>query len=486
MLQNLDLGELGLEDEEAKRAKRDLLIRNTSATGKTAQTPHAFIKAMNTHAMAGVPNVRVDEPRPNLFPLTRDSSMDSVTAPGLVTNTERGTSEQTVAKIPDQLMRPLPPSQKTQGKMQEIYDKDYSQGLYLDDETDKPTRKRGRGGEQFDPIQAPGKDRDKEWSLGEKIGSFVKGAASGGALGGITAAMDRNYSEKEADQNQLMRLNAQQQQQMKAEDFQGDQLFRQAQTANIYADNENQKNNAEVRKQIAERNSVLRQLGLMKRYKRGNNPDFDTKLESLGIEQPDFEPGKKIKPRFWDNRTGKLMTFDDNNATVPVITPDGKEVINDSRKEVESGGYTVMPSVARAADAQVESSQVTAGNKTRENEREYKIATAKLNSKIASSNTRISDIKNSLSALENLTGIEKLRSVDQKIQLQKELREETAELAGYEEEKRLTPAPAEVEGRTGLNVGNYSEQQFRQIFKDKTPQQLETLIKNAKAQGIIK
>ncbi len=84
MLQNLDLGEPGLEDDEAKRAKRDLLLRNTSATGKIAQTPQGFIKAMNTHALAGVPNTRVDEqPRPNLFPLTRDSSMDSAAAPGL-------------------------------------------------------------------------------------------------------------------------------------------------------------------------------------------------------------------------------------------------------------------------------------------------------------------------------------------------------------------------------------------------------------------
>ncbi len=332
------------------------------------------------------------------------------------------------------------------------------------------------------------------WDVVKNIGlGFAQGGIPGAIGGGIAGAIDPNTDEKYVNRIRLGGLEEQHAAQSKMADENLARTHKQAQIDTIPIDDEHrktaleiQKENAANRKLTSERNSTLRQLGLMKRYKHGESPDFDTKLESLGIEQPDFEPDKKIKPRYWEPSTGKLMTFDEYGATIPVTRPDGTEIIAGSRKEVESGGYTVMPGTARMADAQVEGSQVTATNETLKNEREYKITIAKLDSKIASSNARISSIKNSLSALENLTGIEKLKSADQKTQLQKELREEEAEFAGYKREKELTPKPVEVQGRTGLNVGNYSEQQFRQIFKDKTPQQLEILVKNAKAQGIIK
>lgn len=46
-----------------------------------------------------------------------------------------------------------------------------------------------------------GKDRDKKWSLGDKIGSFLLGMFDG--TGAIPAAMDRNYMEKRQDKRDL-------------------------------------------------------------------------------------------------------------------------------------------------------------------------------------------------------------------------------------------------------------------------------------------
>lgn len=46
-----------------------------------------------------------------------------------------------------------------------------------------------------------GADRDKKWSLGEKVGSFIMGMFDG--TGGVNAAMDRNYMEKRQDKRDL-------------------------------------------------------------------------------------------------------------------------------------------------------------------------------------------------------------------------------------------------------------------------------------------
>lgn len=50
-------------------------------------------------------------------------------------------------------------------------------------------------------VREPGKDRDKKWSLGEKIGSFFLGMFDG--TGAIPAAMDRNYLERRQDRREL-------------------------------------------------------------------------------------------------------------------------------------------------------------------------------------------------------------------------------------------------------------------------------------------
>jgi hypothetical protein len=91
-----------------------------------------------------------------------------------------------------------PPSRGTQGRIDEIIGKDYR-----------------------------GKDRDKKWSIGDKILSGLSGMFNGDGL--IPAATDRNYMEKQADKREMSRLVPQVQQQRQAEGFETDQKYKQTQ-----------------------------------------------------------------------------------------------------------------------------------------------------------------------------------------------------------------------------------------------------------------
>jgi hypothetical protein len=112
------------------------------------------------------------------------------------------------------LMNPVAPQktpvQNTQGRIDSIINKDYS--IEKDDQGNVIHR---------------GKDRDKEWSIKDKIGSFFMGMFDG--TGAIPAATDRNYMEKREDRMELGRLVPQAKQQQDAEDFQRDQQYKQTQ-----------------------------------------------------------------------------------------------------------------------------------------------------------------------------------------------------------------------------------------------------------------
>jgi hypothetical protein len=102
------------------------------------------------------------------------------------------------------------PVQETQSRIDEIYGKDYS--IKKDDEGNVIHR---------------GKDRDKKWSLGDKILSGFMGAFNGDGI--IPAATDRNYMERQADKRELGQLVPQVKQQQQAEDFGRDQKYKQTQ-----------------------------------------------------------------------------------------------------------------------------------------------------------------------------------------------------------------------------------------------------------------
>lgn len=381
---------------------------------------------------------------------------------------------------PNDSLPPVPrfDSEKTADKLAQIENKRYGfqkdeRGNILRDANGKPLYE---------------KDRDTDhnwWDVVKSAGlGFLNGGIGGAIAGGVEGAFDRNADEKMIDGIKTARLNNTYAEQVKREDAKLGQDYKQAQIANVYADNETAATNAETRKQLAQRNLLLRQLSLTKRYKRGENPQFDARLESAGVEQPDFEPGKKLKPRFWDYATGKLMTFDDNNAIVPALTADGEEVVSGSKKEVQSGGYTVMPNVARSADATVEASRVGAFNKTGDNQNDYDTKIAGLKGKIASANARATSAKATIANLQNPQTQE---DYNKKTAAEKELSAAESDAAGYQTELSNLPKPVQVQSITGSNIGNYSEAQFRKNFEGrKTPEEIEVLVREAKAQGIIK
>lgn len=346
-------------------------------------------------------------------------------------------------------------------------------------------------GENGKPLY--GRDRDTDhnwWDVVKSIGlGFANGGVSGalgGALGGI---LDRNYDEKAVDGIKLNRLNQKFESQTKREEAQQAHDFKETQRKNIDADNARADDAIALRKATSERNSLLSQVRKMSRYKRGENPTFDAKLEAANVEQPDFEPGKKIKPRFWDTSNGKYMTFDKDGATVPVLRDDGTEIISLSKKEVGSGGYTVSPNVARSADAQVESSRVGAVNQTNNDKQNYDTKIVEAKSKIAGFGSRASRLKGEIAPLQaKLEGgtitKEEYDSLNKK---QTELGTAQDGIAEQNDFIKNLPQPVPTVARTGVNVGTYSETQFRKQFEGvKTPPEIEKLVQAAKQQGIIK
>lgn len=99
------------------------------------------------------------------------------------------------------------------------------------------------------------------------------------------------------------------------------------------------------------RDGLLKQLGLMKSYKRGAHPEFDEQLKQAGINQPEFSPDKKIQPRYRD-ASGRLMTFDSNGDAIPVKRADGTFDEDPRAATVDYNGYKVTPGQALNANTQ--------------------------------------------------------------------------------------------------------------------------------------
>jgi hypothetical protein len=135
---------------------------------------------------------------------------------------------QTQASInPTDATYPVP--RTLQRSVNELLNKDY--GRYTNPDTGEVTL---------------GKDRDKKWSLKDKIGSALlgvaKGLAQGGPLGalvgGVEAGTDRNYLEKQQDNKDLRNLLPKLKQQQENEAFDMAQNVKQSQIDNYISDNE--------------------------------------------------------------------------------------------------------------------------------------------------------------------------------------------------------------------------------------------------------
>lgn len=436
-----------------------------------------------------VPMVEANEPRrlgnivlsdDVLPPIPSISPMGNTNGKGLVdaTNETLADSSPVIPAPPPLNFRP---SQITQGKISKIENKQYGfqrdeNGNILRDENGKPLYQ---------------KDRDTDhnwWDVVKSAGlGFAHGGLSGAIGGAVGGAIDRNFDEKAIDDIKLQSLNDKFANQMKREDAELGREYKRKQIENIDFDNETQRTAAETRKQTAEQNSLLRQVKMLDRYKRGANPTFDARLDAAGIELPDFERGKKMKPRYWNRDTGTQMTFDDQNRAVPVLDVGSNPIVSEAEKNVMSGGYSVRPNVARTVEGQIETSQINAGNQTTANKREYEVEISKLDSQINSSNKAVAGINKRLNEINALTGLEKLNAADERKSLLKELRDEEAELAGYQTRRKNLPAPVEVQSRTG-GGSVFTEQQARDYYTKQgvAAAEIERRIQAGKTQGIIK
>lgn len=195
----------------------------------------------------------------------------------------------------------------------------------------------------LDALNAPIEKQDKWKDVGSYILSGL--AAVRNSLNGQPVQPITGYGRVKKDN--LIRERAQklaplQQQQV----FQSQIASQEAARENLERDNDARDAQQQFKRNLDDRNFLLRQLQTIKRYKRGENPAFDDRLDKANIEQPDFEPQRKIPPTFWD-ANGRKMTYDlQTGAAVPVLTPDGQEIIDLSRANTTYDGYVVKPNVA--------------------------------------------------------------------------------------------------------------------------------------------
>jgi hypothetical protein len=164
------------------------------------------------------------------------------------------------------------PVQDTQSQIDEIYSKDYS--IKKDDQGNVIHR---------------GKDRDKKWSLGDKILSGFMGAFNGDGI--IPAATDRNYMERQADKRELGQLVPQVKQQQQAEDFGRDQKYKQSQIEINEIKPEIMQKGADTARLRAEADaeykSAMAELGAQKARDIREYREAIIKLREQGVEQGD-------------------------------------------------------------------------------------------------------------------------------------------------------------------------------------------------------
>lgn len=159
--------------------------------------------------------------------------------------------------IPDTSVRPrivqgeaLPPapiarSQELQTEINQIDKKDYS-------------IKKDEAGS----VIHRGADRDKKWSIGDKIASgllgaltgFATGGIGGAVAGGVSAGTNRNFMEQRGDALNRRQLSGQYGQAVEAENNLINQNYKRATTENIYADNQfNREKAAQTAEEFQER-----------------------------------------------------------------------------------------------------------------------------------------------------------------------------------------------------------------------------------------
>lgn len=171
----------------------------------------------------------------------------------------------------------------------EITGKRYNKGVYRNPETGETTNNPRKPG-FTEVVTEPGKDRDKKWSLGEKIAGGLIGWAKGGLAGGIAGATDRNFFEKQGDQQQLKRI---------VPALQAEQQI-EAKNADIYAKQERPAiARAELRRKIAaDKRRFDNQTAALEAKGKAESDKWKPYVDEQGRRWKQFlnDPGREMEP----------------------------------------------------------------------------------------------------------------------------------------------------------------------------------------------
>lgn len=219
-------------------------------------------------------------------------------------------------------MAQRPASQNIMEQIQGIQNKDYSKAKY---------------DESGNIIKPAGADRDKKWSLGEKVLGVVSGILEGvgsgrgligGAAKGIQYGTDRNFSEKQGDIRELQTLGGQYNQAAADEEFQNKQAGVITNTANarlkpIFQQQQIDLNKTKVENQFLKDQENLARL-LKEEEGRNQRAGMQTKTEEVDgylFRTYPNDPSKPMEPII-DPRTGK-QAFNPSNVAQEVTFDDG-------------------------------------------------------------------------------------------------------------------------------------------------------------------
>lgn len=168
-------------------------------------------------------------------------------------------------------------------------------------------------------------------------GGDWQGGLAALATGGAAGAVKSNQDEIEFQGQQVAQIKKRQaeREQQRKSDIEAQAKITNtnktvAETANILGEPAREDAKAKAAAKAKEQATLMAQLRLAKRYKKGENPEFDKRLENAEIMQPDFEPDKKLHPTFYNDK-GQLMTRNDEGKVIPVLDETGNPQINPAR-----------------------------------------------------------------------------------------------------------------------------------------------------------
>jgi hypothetical protein len=169
------------------------------------------------------------------------------------------------------------------------------------------------------------------------------GRTAGAGIGGLLAGLiNRRADEEQIDRpQQLARAQAQLQLDSATEKEQRERAESDARVASEKAQAEHTRTQTRLLPEQVDaaarakmQATLLSQLRLAGRYKRGENATFDSALDAAGLSVSDFEKGGKLQ---WHEAGGQVYVMNPSTGETRYATVDGKPVEDASKKPGEDG-----------------------------------------------------------------------------------------------------------------------------------------------------